>query len=227
MIGIIFAMEEELEALRKKIKVHRICQIFDLVFYEGVLNDKSIVLLESGVGKVNAARAAQIMISNYAIDYLYNIGVAGGVDNGLSVGDIVISNEVVQHDFDITVFNHKKGYIPNIGDSIKVDKKLLNKVKDILDKDNILYKEGVIATGDIFCTEKKMGEKINNKFKALCVEMEGASIGQVAYLCNIPFLIIRSISDTPNNNNKITYEEFLPLSCETVATVMEAIIKKL
>lgn len=220
-------MREELEALKEYMDIEKTNNIYELVFYEAKYDNKKIILVESGVGKVNAARATQILIDSYKIDYLFNIGVAGGVDKSLSVGDIVISNEVVQHDFDITIFKHKKGYIPNIGDSIKVDKNLLNNCKNILDKENIVYKEGVIATGDIFCTEDKMGEKINTKFSALCVEMEGASIGQVAYLCKIPFLILRSISDVPNNNNKVTYEEFLPTSCKKIAVAMKAIIKKL
>jgi len=225
-IGIIFAMEEELDALKEYLKIDNINKIYDLTFYETNYHNKKIILCESGIGKVNAGRTTQIMIDYYKVNFIYNIGVAGGIDNSLSVGDIVISNEVVQHDFDITAFNHKKGYISNIGDSIKIDKELLENTKNILNENNILYKEGIIATGDIFCTEKKMGEKIHNKFNALCVEMEGAAIGQVAYLCKVPFIILRSISDTCNNNNKITYEEFLPTSCKKIAYAMNSIIKR-
>ena len=93
--------------------------------------------------------------------------------------------------------------------------------------EDVSYKRGVIASGDIFCTEVKMSQKINTKFNALCVEMEGASIAQICYLAHVPFLIIRSISDVPNNNNKITYDEFLISSCEIVADVMKNILAEL
>jgi len=139
------------------------------------------------------------------------------------VGDVVVGTSLVQHDFDITAFNHDKGYIPNVGVFINTDEYLVNLTKEI---DNHL-KYGVIASGDIFCTDINMSGKIHNKFNALCVEMEGASIAQVCYLCNIPFLIIRSISDVPNNENTITYNEFLEISSNKVADVMIKLIEKL
>ena len=220
-IGIIFAMKEEIDELIKYVNITRENRIFDLVFYEGKINDVNCVLVMSGVGKVNAARCTQVLIDNYKLDYIINIGVAGGVSKNVSVLDIVVASKLVQHDFDITAFDHEKGYIPNIGTYIECDSGLVNLAKKVDSSVHI----GVIASGDIFCTEKKMSEKINNKFNALCVEMEGASIAQVAYLCNIPILVIRSISDTPyEENNKITYEEFLKKSCVHVAKYLYNII---
>lgn len=227
-IGIIFAMEEELSALKKYLTITNEYSIFNLKFYESKMNNIEIVLVECGVGKVNAARTTQILIDNMKVDYIFNIGVAGGVSNKLSVGDIVLGEKLVQHDFDITSFNHEKGYIPSVGVYIDSDTYLLNIANEVLNSiKDITYHRGVIASGDIFCTETKMSEKIATKFNALCVEMEGASIAQVCFLSHVPFLIIRSISDVINDNNKVTYEEFLESSCNKVADVMIKIFKKL
>lgn len=222
-IGIIFAMEEELNALKKHLNVEKEIKIYDLTFYEAKYNDITCILVESGIGKVNAARCTQVLIDNIDVDYIFNIGVSGGIDESLNVCDVVVGTSLVQHDFDITAFNHNKGYIPNVGVNINCDEYLVNLTKEI---DNTL-KYGVIASGDIFCTDIKMSYKIHNKFNALCVEMEGASIAQVCHLCNIPFLIIRSVSDVPNNENKTTYEEFLEISSNKVASIMIKLINKL
>ena len=222
-IGIIFAMEEELIELKKYLTIENEYTIFDLKFFEGKINNINCILVESGIGKVNAARTTQILIDNMKVDYIFNIGVAGGVDKSLKVGDIVIGEKLVQHDFDITAFNHEKGYIPNVGTFIDSDDYLISIAQKSLNE----AKKGVIASGDIFCTEIEMSKKINKKFNALCVEMEGASIAQVCFLNHIPFLIIRSISDVPNNDNVITYEEFLKLSSEKIAKGMNKILKEI
>ena len=226
-IGIIFAMNEELQELLKYLEIKNEYLIFDLKFYEGTINDIECVLVESGVGKVNAARCTQILIDNMKVEYIFNIGVAGGISEKLNVCDIVIGQRLVQHDFDITAFNHQKGYIPNVGIFIESDEYLVNLADSCIDTSDYNVLTGTIASGDIFCTEKWMSEKINKKFDALCVEMEGASIAQVCYLSHIPFLIIRSISDTPNNNNVITYEEFLEKSSQNVALFLMKILNKL
>ena len=221
-------MEEELAELKKYLKIEKEYNIFDLKFYEGIINEVECVLVESGVGKVNAARTTQILIDNIKVDYIFNIGVAGGVDESLCVGDIVLGEKLVQHDFDITAFNHEKGYIPSVGVYINTDTYLLTLADSVLKSmEDVSFKRGIIASGDIFCTEVKMSQKINTKFNALCVEMEGASIAQVCYLSHVPFLIIRSISDVPNNNNVITYEEFLSSSCKVVARAMNELLSKL
>ena len=226
-VGIIFAMEEELLALKEYLVLEKEYNIFNLTFYEGKINGIDCVLVESGIGKVNAARTTQILIDNIKVDYIFNIGVAGGIDKSLKVGDIVLGEKLVQHDFDISAFNHVKGFIPGVGESVSTDEYLLSVSSKVFEDENISHKKGVIASGDIFCTETWMSEKINNKFNALCVEMEGASIAQVCYLSHVPFLIIRSISDVPNNDNVITYEEFLSSSCKVVASAMSKILKVL
>ena len=223
-IGIIFAMQEELIELKNYLHINKEKKIYDLTFYEATLNNQNIILTESGIGKTNAARTTQILIDYYKPEAIFNIGVAGGIAKNLEVGDIIISTSLVQHDFDITAFDHPKGYIPNIGNTIPIDNNLLNTTKAILDTNNISYKEGVIASGDIFCTKESTATKINTQFNALCVEMEGASIAQTAHLSKTPCLVIRSISDCPDNNNKVTYEEFLETSSKRVAQIMYTIL---
>ena len=223
-IGIIFAMQEELIELKKYLHINNEKKIYDLIFYEATLNNQNIILTESGIGKTNAARTTQILIDYYKPEAIFNIGVAGGIAKNLKVGDIIISTSLVQHDFDITAFDHPKGYIPNIGNTIPIDNNLLSTTKNILDTNNISYKEGVIASGDIFCTKESMATKINTQFNALCVEMEGASIAQTAHLSKTPCLVIGSISDCPDNHNKVTYEEFLETSSKKVAQIMYTIL---
>ena len=226
-VGIIFAMEEELLALKEYLELEKEYEIFNLTFYEGKINGIDCVLVESGVGKVNAARTTQILIDNIKVDYIFNIGVAGGIDKSLKVGDIVLGEKLVQHDFDTTAFGHEKGMVPSVGKYVFSDEYLLNVSKKVFEEASISHKVGVIASGDIFCTETWMSEKINKKFDALCVEMEGASVAQVCFLSHVPFLVIRSISDVPNNDNVVTYEEFLSSSCKVVANAMSKILKVL
>ncbi len=227
-IGIIFAMKEELEEFINKIEILKNYSIFDLNFYEARIKNLKIILAECGVGKVNAARTAQILIDNMDVDYIINVGVAGSISKDLNIGDIVIGQKLVQHDFDITAFSHEKGYIPNVGVYIFSDDylvKLANKVGNDIKTINFVC--GTIASGDIFCTELAMGQKINKKFNALCVEMEGAAVAHACYLSNIPFLIIRSISDSPNNDNVKTYDEFLKESCKKVSEFLILMLNEL
>lgn len=227
-VGIIFAMKEELDALKNYLELENEYSIFDLKFYEGKISGVDVVLVQCGIGKVNAARTTQILIDNIKVDYIFNIGVAGGVDESLSVGDIVIGEKLIQHDFDITAFGHNKGFIPDVGDFLPCDDYLVNLAYSVMnDEKDVNVKHGVIASGDIFCTDPNMSKKINTKFNALACEMEGASIAQVCFLSHIPFLVIRSISDCPNNNNAVTFDEFLSMSTKVVAEAMNDLLKKL
>lgn len=226
-IGIIFAMKEELDALLDIVNIEKEYKIFELDFYECMIGNTNCVLCESGVGKVNAARCTQILIDNMQVDYIINVGVAGGLNESLNVCDVVIGTKLVQHDFDITAFDHEKGYIPNVGKFIEGDEYLIKIANEVALENKFTIHNGVIASGDIFCTDKNMANKIKNKFDAYCVEMEGSSIAQVCYLCHIPFLVLRAISDIPNGNNVITYEEFLEQSSKNVAKFISEIIYKL
>lgn len=223
-IGIIFAMKEELDALKEYLTVTNEYKIFELKFYEGTINNVKCILVESGVGKVNAARTTQILIDNMQVDYIFNIGVAGGVDSNLNVLDIVVADKLVQHDFDITAFGHPKGFISNVGENIESDSELIRKMEQTISKlqdKEFKIKVGTIASGDIFCTEKTMKDKIRTKFNADAIEMEGSAIAQVCKLDNIPFIVIRSISDNPNGNNNITFEQFLEKASKRCAQIIE------
>ena len=224
-IGIIFALKEELEALLKVVNLKKEYNIFDLTFYECELDEKQIIMVESGIGKVNSARTTQILIDNMKVDYIFNIGVAGAVNKDVNVCDIVVGEKLVQHDFDVTPFNYEKGYIPKVGKYIESDEYLVSLTKDI-ETDSKVYR-GVIASGDIFVNDEKMGNKIATKFNALCTEMEGASIAQVCYLSHIPFLVIRSISDSVNGTNELTYDDFLLLSSKMVAKFMRELLERI
>lgn len=225
-IGIILAMKEELDELLPYLKDQKEIKIFDLLFYEGLISNQECILALSGIGKVNAARACQILIDNMDVDYIINIGVAAGINKNLNIGDIVIGTKLVQHDFDITSFGHPKGYITGVGTYIETDKYLVDLFKKSC-TDNISLKDGIIASGDIFCTDPQMAEKIKNKFDALCVEMEGASIAQVCYLSGIPFIVVRSISDIPNNHNEVDFDEFLKEASKKVAKILIRTIAKI
>lgn len=227
-IGIIFAMQEELASLKEKLGIKKETNIYDLIFYEGTINDNEFVLVESGVGKVNSARTTQVLVDNYHPDYIFNIGVAGGIDDNLKVGDIVIGERLVQYDFDISAFLHPVGYVPKVGVYVDSNPYLLNIAKEAINFfEDINYSSGIIATGDKFCTDPVISKNINKDFNALCVEMEGASIAQVAFLNEVPFLVLRSISDCPNNDNKMTYEEFLEYATKKVANLMYEILIKI
>ena len=226
-IGIIFAMKEELNAVLNKMELINQYKIFDLEFYECKYKDVECVLVECGIGKVNAARCTQIVIDNIKVDYVLNVGVAGGVSKKVNIGDVVIGDKLIQHDFDLRPFNYERGYIPNVGKFIPCDEYLVRLASEIKLDVNSLVR--TIASGDIFVTEDTMGEKINNKFDALCVEMEGASIAQICYLSHIPFLVIRSISDSPNKeaNNYKTFDEFLEHSANVASKFLLELIDKI
>lgn len=227
--GIIAAMQEEMIEIKKIMTEIKEQQIYELTFIEGKINEKGVILVEAGIGKVNAARVTQILIDKFNIDAIINVGVAGTANDELNMGDIVIAEKVVQHDFDITAFGHPKGFISNVGQFIESDKQLLNKMKKIVENFNdneFKIKIGVIASGDIFCTDPRMKDKIKYKFDADAIEMEGAAIAQVCKLDNIPFIIIRSISDNPNLNNVITYEEYLPMATKRCAQIIKEFLIK-
>ena len=225
-IGIIFAMKEELDETKKIFKEVIEHRIYDLTIYECKYNKVICFLVESGIGKVNAARSTQILIDNMNVDYVLNVGVAGSISKDINKCDIVIADKLVQHDFDLTSFDYEKGLIPNIGRFIDSDKELIKIAKTIKMGTNVVV--GTISSGDIFISDEKMGAKINKKFNALCVEMEGASVAHVCYLCNVPFLVIRAISDSPyEDNNNITFEEFLKISSDMVARFVLQFLEKI
>lgn len=226
-IGIIVAMQEELDEILKIMNKKQKKNIYNITFIEGQIDKKTVIVVKSGIGKVNAARTTQVLIDKLDIECIINVGSAGALNPELNIGDIVIAEKLIQHDFDITAFNHKKGYITDVGDYIYCNKDLVRRLESITkNMDNDMYKSkiGVIASGDIFCTEIEMKNKIYSKFNAECVEMEGAAVAQVCYLDNIPFVVIRSISDSPNGNNAIVFDEFIKLASNRCAKILKEFI---
>lgn len=219
MIGIIVAEEKELIEVKNIMDSIKEKEIYEKIFYIGNIDNIKVVLVKSNVGKVNSSRICQVLIDNFDIELIINVGTAGSVDNRLNIGDIVVANELVQYDFDVTPFGRKLGEIENIGKSIKVHENLLN-----LFSDNV-YK-GVIASGDKFIIDIKEKEKIRNNFKALCIDMESASIAQVCFLDKIPFIIIRSITDKLDGSSKIEFETFLSMSSKNAANILKEYIRK-
>ena len=228
-IGIVVAMDEEREEILELMTNVQVKQIYNLRFLTGKINNRDCILIKSGVGKVNAARTTQIMIDNYDIEYVVNVGTAGAIDNDLNVTDVVIGEKIAQHDFDITAFGHEKGYITGVGKYVYSDERLINKCKKVMediDKDNSFnIKVGAIASGDVFCTDPKLASNIYEEFNASCVEMEGAAIGQICALDNVPFIVIRSISDSPNGNNNIDFDAYLDIASKRGANFLQELLK--
>ena len=220
MIGIIVAEEKELLEVKKIMNNIKEKNIYEKTFYIGSIEEKEIVLVKSNVGKVNSARVTQILIDNFDIELVINVGTAGSVDNSLEIGDVVVATELVQYDFDVTPFGRKLGEIENIGESIKVDENLLKLFDDI----NV--RKGKLASGDKFIVNREDKDNIRNIFNALAIEMEGASIAQVCYLDKIPFLVIRSITDKLDGSSKLDFEKFLESSSKVVANILKEVLKK-
>ena len=228
-IGIIAAMNEEMQQIKKVMSNITENIVYNLHFYEGTISGKECVLVECGIGKVNAARTTQILIDNYDIEYVVNIGTAGGVDTSLNVTDVVIGEKLAQHDFDITAFGREKGFITGVGKYVFSDEKLVKKCKEAMENiaqdDSYKVLIGTIASGDIFCTDRNMANGIQKEFGALCVEMEGAAIGQICMLDNVPFIVIRSISDSPNGNNNIDFDEYITIASKRCAEFLKELLK--
>ena len=223
-IGIIVAMNEEREAILNIMDDVTVEQVYNLRFLKGTIKGKKCILAKSGVGKVNAARTTQAMIDKFDIQYVINLGAGGSVNSMLNIGDVVVGKHVVQHDLDITAFGHSKGYITGVGNNVICDRDLVDEFEQIirgLPERSYNIKLGIIATGDIFCTDQIMKDKIRSKFNADVVDMECAAIAQTCYLDNVPFIVIRSISDTPNGKNASTFDENLKLASKRCANILK------
>ncbi len=223
-IGIITAENDEYEAIRKILDEEAEIQTINgTEVLIGKIQTKDCIIALSGVGKVNVARMTQLLLDNFDIEYIINVGISCSLTFDLNIGDIVIGKTVVQHDFDITAFGHSKGFIPQIGNEVDSDFDLVNSFEKALgNSEKRLYniKTGIVATGDIFVTEIAMQNKISAKFRADCADMEGAAIAQVCKLNNIPFIIIKSISNSSNGKNLIDYRQNLKLASKRIANVI-------
>lgn len=211
-IGIIGAMDEEVDILVDLMNVKETIEKASLKFYKGTIENKEVVVVRCGIGKVNAALCAQILISEFDVDAVVNTGVAGALHSDLDVYDIVISTDAIQHDFDTTAFGDKKGVISRMETSTFIaDERLINAAYEsskVEGKNNKVLK-GRVVTGDIFVSSKKLKDELVNEFDAYCAEMEGAAIAHVCTLNKVPFVIIRAMSDKADGSADVTYEEFV------------------
>lgn len=229
MIGIIGAMEEEVLQLKNMMEVERIEKKANMEFFKGRLFNKEVVIVRSGIGKVNAAICTQILIDDFNVDLIINTGVAGRVNDKLNPGDVVISKDLVQHDVDGTCIDYKPGQIPRMEDYIfKADEKLIDvafkSTKDITDFGIHI---GRIATGDQVIADSKKLLWLKETFDALVVEMEGAAIAHACYINNIPFVVIRSISDFADENHVADYDKYINIAIENSISILKNMITNL
>ena len=214
-IGIIGAMDSELSLLLASMEQRAQEAHSGLVFHTGLLGGRRVVLVKAGIGKVNAARCTQLLIDQYHPAAILNTGIAGGLAPGLQVGDIVVADGLVQHDFDVTAFGHAKGYLCTGGDSsvptvFRADRQLSGALtaaaQAVLGAEKV--HAGLIATGDQFISGREKKAELYELFHASAAEMEGCAIAQVAALSGVPFAVIRAISDLADGTAAESYDTF-------------------
>lgn len=208
--GIICAMEEEIKELLANLKEVQEQNVGDMHYYAGKIFDNDVVLVQSGIGKVQAGITTAFLIQNFNVDCVINSGSAGGIGEGLHIGDLVLSTGTAYHDADATAFGYKMGQLPSQPQIFPADKNLITKISQAAVENKIKIHEGLIVTGDQFVSSKDKINEIKETFpQALCCEMEGAAIGQVAYEFNIPYLVIRAMSDTADEEASQSFDEFI------------------
>lgn len=210
-IGIIGAMDLEVDALKSEMQVSNIVKRASMEFYEGTLNSTNVVIVRSGIGKVNAALCAQILIDLFEVTHIINTGVAGSLNADLDIGDILVSTDAVHHDMNVTVFGYQLGEVPQMGvREFPADKHMIEVAMETCKEVNpdITVRSGRVASGDQFISDKATKQFIIENFNGDCAEMEGASIAHAAYLSNIPFVIIRAISDKADDSAEMDYPTF-------------------
>ncbi len=210
-IGIIGAMDTEVEQLKRDMNHSRDIQRAQMYFCEGTLAGKPVVVVKSGIGKVNAAVCTQILADEFSVDCVMNTGVAGSLDPAINIGDLVISKDVLHHDMDATKLGYPPGQIPDMAPfSFEADSDLAALAgalcREVNPEIGVFY--GRIVSGDQFIAGREEKEQIVRQFGGCCAEMEGASVAQVSYLNGIPFLILRAISDKADDSASLDYPTF-------------------
>ncbi|MDD3174202.1 MAG: 5'-methylthioadenosine/adenosylhomocysteine nucleosidase [Herbinix sp.] len=229
-IGIIGAMDEEVNILKGRMQEVTIKTIASMEFCEGKLNGKEVVVVRCGIGKVNAAVCTQILADIYQVDAVINTGVAGSLRNEIDIADIVISIDTLQHDMDATGFGYEHGVIPRMDNSIFLaDLQLVTLAKEVCAEviPTVGVHTGRIVSGDQFISDSGKKEWLVEKFGGYCTEMEGAAIAQTAYLNQIPFLIIRAISDKADHSAEMTYSEFEEIAIGNTVKLLDRMLTKL
>lgn len=211
MIGIIGAMDEEVAQIVEVMTIEKEENKAQMNFKQGKLNGKDVVVVRSGIGKVNAAVCTQVLADDFKVDYVINTGIAGSLKAQIDIADIVISSDVLHHDMDATGFGYALGQIPRMDTlSFKADDRLIGLAKESCAKavPQIGVHVGRVVSGDQFISDKEVKNKIADNFDGYCTEMEGAAIAQAAYLNNIPFVILRAISDKADDSATMDYPAF-------------------
>lgn len=223
-IGIIGAMAQEVERLKGKMEVRRTVSKASMEFWEGTLCGTEAVVVQSGIGKVNAAICAQVLCDLFAVTHIINTGVAGSLKNEIEIGDIVVSTDALHHDMDACVLGVRLGEVPQAGclafpADAHLQQLAVSCCKEV-DAGHAVY-QGRVVSGDQFISSRQVKEKIVEKFQGFCVEMEGAPIAQAAYLNHIPFIIIRAVSDKADDRAEMDFAAFEKEAAARSAALVE------
>ncbi len=226
-IGIIGAMEEEVTSLKEALTDTKTTTIAGMEFCEGKLEDKDVVVVQCGMGKVNAGICANTLINQFDCSRIINTGVAGSLNNQIDIGDIVVSVDACQHDFTVEKIGFEKGEIPYTGlSAFPADETMRKEAVEAVHvaAPDVQVFEGRVCTGDQFISSKEQKELIKSDFGGMCCEMEGGAIAQVCYLNDTPFVIIRAISDKADDSEEMNYEMFKKDAAEHCASVVRYMI---
>jgi adenosylhomocysteine nucleosidase len=228
-LGIIGAMAVEVAALKDSMKNLTVSVKAGMEFYDGILEGMPAVVVQCGVGKVNAAMCAQILCSCFDVTHLVNTGIAGSLCADLDIGDLVVSIDAMYHDFDCVHFGYEMGRVPGMDVvSFPADEKMRGYAITAAEAVNPGHvREGRVASGDLFVAEKSAKEQIIAKTAALCTEMEGAAIAHTAYRNGVPFVILRAISDKADDSAEMDYPTFEAIAAQRCAAVTRTMAKLL
>ena len=227
-LGIIGAMEEEIETLLSAMTEKASAEHAGSVFYAGKLENTDVVVVKGGIGKVNAALCAQILCSCYQITHLVNTGIAGSLSAKLDIGDLVISRDAMYHDFDCHAFGYPVGLVPGMPLTYPANDTMIAYAREAAEQIQPGHcVVGRIASGDQFVCDTALKDHIIHVTEALCTEMEGAAIAQTAYRNKIPFVILRAISDKADDSAEMDYPSFEKLAAHRCADVTKYLARKL
>lgn len=229
IVGVIGAMEEEVELLRSKIESPIVKIIGHCEFIEGQIGEHKVILVKSGIGKVNAAVATTLLLQTYEPNLVLNTGSAGGFLATLEVGTVVISDEVRHHDVDVTVFGYEHGQVPNLPSAFIADEKLVQLAKEATEEiGEHAYKIGLIASGDAFMSDPVRVEWVRELFPTMiAAEMEAAGVAQVCHQFGTPFVVIRALSDIAGKESSISFDDFLPVAARHSTAIVLRVLSKL
>ena len=230
MIGIIGAMEDEVAQLKKNMEIEETTEVASLSFCRGKLSGKEVVVVRSGIGKVNAAICTQILVDQFHVDVIINTGIAGSLDAEIDIGDIVISTDAVEHDMDASIFGDPIGQIPQMDTfSFPADESLVKLAKEVNEKANpdVHTWIGRVVSGDQFVSSGEKKEQLIRVFDAKCTEMEGAAIAHAASLNKISCVIIRAISDKADNSAVVDYPAFEAAAIRHSVRLIEALVSEI